>query len=212
MSRVVDVKDCPLHNVVHDVALFPIYYDPIYHPHCFPEIFESPSSVKQWIDSALNSHVSVCQACLSKGLKSGIRFSVQWQGSHFVVCAFLNGKLKQCILSLKDLEKSNYTHCWLLSRLSGKCFPLRPHVVQSPETGLIFNVSIVNEDPKWLYYPDATYRLHLSQLSVSVLAVAVTMGLMWIWKISMCLRALGLLSEILHVKIINVLQQILSRL
>ena len=33
MSRVLDANDCPLHNVVHDhdIALFPKYYDPIYH-------------------------------------------------------------------------------------------------------------------------------------------------------------------------------------
>jgi hypothetical protein len=34
------VNDCPLHNVVHDIALFPKYYDPIYHRlygKCFPQ-------------------------------------------------------------------------------------------------------------------------------------------------------------------------------
>ena len=128
-----------------------MYYDPIYHPDCFPEIFESPSS-KQWIDSALNSHVSFCHACLSKGLKSSLRFSVQWQGSYFVVCSFLNGKLKQCTLSLTDLEQCNYTHCWLLSRLNGnlKSLPLRPHVIQNQNLEAaadIFNI-IANEDPK----------------------------------------------------------------
>ena len=62
-------------------------------------------------------------------------------------------------------------------RLNGnlKSLPLRPHVIQNQNLEAaadIFNI-IVNEDPKWLYYPDATYRLHLSQLSMSVLAVAV---------------------------------------
>ena len=65
MSCVLDVDDCPLHNTVHDITMFSKYYDPIYHPQCYPEIFESPMAVKQWIESALNSHVLDC-CCTSK--------------------------------------------------------------------------------------------------------------------------------------------------
>ena len=177
-----------------------MYYDPIYHPHCFPEIFESPSSVKQWIDSALNSHVSFCHACLSKGLKSSLRFLVQWQGSYFVVCSFLNSKLKQCTLSLTDLEQCNYTHCWLLSWLNGnlECLPLRPHVIQNLEAAAdIFNI-IANEDPKWLYYPDATYHLHLSQLFMSILAVAVRSCLQSSRQVISCVKEMYITCIIDH--------------
>jgi len=125
-------------------------------------------SVKNWIESALNSHVSLCPQCLSKGLDSSPKFLVQWRDSHFVVCSFLNGKLKQCTLSLKDLEVCKYTHCWLLSRLYGKLFPLKLPL----HIGNIFNI-IANEDPSWLYYSDVSYHFHLSQLPVSVLALAV---------------------------------------
>ena len=63
MSYVLNVNDCPLrmHNVVHDFVLFQFY----------PEILESPMSVKEWIESALNSHASACQGCLSE---------VEWSG------------------------------------------------------------------------------------------------------------------------------------
>ena len=81
MSRVLDdVNDCPLHNTVHDITMFSKYYDPIYHPQCYPDIFESPMAVKQWIESALNSHVLDCPGCLFKleCLNSSVRYSVQW--------------------------------------------------------------------------------------------------------------------------------------
>jgi hypothetical protein len=174
---ILDVNDCPLHNVVHDIALFPKYYDPIYHPHCYPEIFETPMTVKDWIESALKSHASACHGCLSKGLSFGIRFSVQWRGSYFVVCSFLNGKLNQCTVSLEDLESHYYTHCWLLSRLRGKCSSLNSRVLSTApslplENANVFNI-IANKDPTWLCYSNASYRLRLSQLSVSILADAV---------------------------------------
>lgn len=73
MSYVLNVNDCPLrmHNVVHDIVLFPKYCDPVYYPQFYPEILESPMSVKEWIESALNSHASACQGCLSE---------VEWSG------------------------------------------------------------------------------------------------------------------------------------
>jgi hypothetical protein len=49
VSCVLDVDDCPLHSVVHDIVLFPKYrdYDLIYHPQFYLEIFEIPMTVKE---------------------------------------------------------------------------------------------------------------------------------------------------------------------
>ena len=160
--------------MIHDIDLFPKYYDPIYHPCCHPKLFETPMAVKEWIESALNSHDDDCHRCLSKHINSSFRYSVQWRESYFVVCTFLNGKLKQCTVSPKELISHNYTHCWLLSRLHGKTFPLKSDVKIAPllENEGIFNV-VAKEDPSWLYHSDAFYRLLLSQVSVSVLAAAI---------------------------------------
>ena len=173
MSRVLDVKDCPPHNIVHDIAMFPKYYDPIYHPCCHPEVFETPTTVMKWIGSALNSHHEDCHRCISKSINPS--YSVMWRDSYFVVCCFLNGKLKQCTVSPKDIESCNYSHCRLLSRLHGRCFPTKSDIISiNPcmEVNNIFN-DVANKDPTWLYHSDATYRLHLSQLSRSILATAV---------------------------------------
>jgi hypothetical protein len=115
-----------------------------------------------------------CHICLFKHINSSIRYSVQWRETHFVVCTFLNGKLKQCTLSQKELISHNYTHCWLLSCLHGKSFPLKSDVVviATPLTKHFFNI-VAKEDPAWLYYSFETYHMHLSQVSVSVLATAI---------------------------------------
>jgi hypothetical protein len=91
--NVLDIDDCPMHNVVHDISLFPKYYDPIYHPRCHLDIFESPMAVREWIESALNSHVTVCSVCLQKRMNLSVRYSVQWRESQagFLVCVILNG-------------------------------------------------------------------------------------------------------------------------
>ena len=171
VSRVLDINDCPLHNIVHDVALFPKYYDPLYHPHCHPELFNTPVAVKNWIEGALNSHISLCPACRSKG-NSSIKFSVQWRDSYFVVCSYLNGRIKQCMVTLKVLESCKYTHCWLFSRLHGKCFPLKVLAALPLESTGTFNI-IANEEPAWLFHSDMLYHSHLSPLAASILAMAV---------------------------------------
>ena len=65
----------------------------------------------------------------------------------------------------------------MLSRLHEKC--LSCVVITAPahlETTTIFNV-VAKKNPSWLYYSEASYRLHLSQLSVLTLAAAVKLCL-----------------------------------
>lgn len=86
-------------------------------------------------------------------LYSSIRCSAQWRDLHssFVISCFMNGNLKQCTVTLKELQSYRYTHCWLLSRLHGKFIPLKLDCDDaSLETKGTFNV-VANEDPTWLY-------------------------------------------------------------
>ena len=158
--------------VVHDIALFPKYYDPIYHPHCHPELFNTPMAVKEWLEDALNSHVSVCHGCSSKGLNSSIKFSVQWWDSYFVVCSYLNGRIKQCTVTLNNIESHIFTHCHLFSQLYGKCFPQKLSTAPPLESTGIFDI-IANEELTWLFCSNTLYHLHLSPLLASVLAMTV---------------------------------------
>lgn len=174
MPRVLDVDDCPVHDIVHDICLFPKYYDPIYHPCCHLQIFESPMAVREWIENALNSHVTVCSACLQKKMNSSVRYSVQWRESQagFLVCVILNGRFKQCIVHVTDIQSAKYTHCWVLSRLYEKCLSpkLRVTFTAPPvEATNVFN-SVANKVPAWLHYSEALYHLHLSYLSLPILS------------------------------------------
>ena len=98
VPRVLDVVDCPPHNIVHDILHYPNYYDPLYYPECYPEVFATPSSVKVWLETSLCSHISLCCPCSSTHQLLGVKFSVQWRDPYYLVCAYANGKLKQCML------------------------------------------------------------------------------------------------------------------
>lgn len=80
-------------------------------------------------------------------------------------------------MCLEDLEAHYYTHCSLLSRLnvmhlSPNSRNLSSRSIERLETSYIFNI-VANKQRTWLFYPDATYHLHLSHLSMSVLAAPV---------------------------------------
>ena len=177
VPRVLDVNNCPLHNVVHDISSFPQYYDPIYYPHFHPEIYDSPMAIKGWIEDALNSHVSACPTCFGRRVDSSVRYSVQWRESlaDFFVCVILNGKLKQCLISLKDLQSPRYTHCRVLVRLFEKRHGLPPKLAcvkfTAPPTNVFYIVA--NKEPAWLHYSEAWYCLHLTHLSLPILTATV---------------------------------------
>jgi hypothetical protein len=113
---VLDIDDCPPHNIVHDIVHYTKYYDPLYYPDLYPEIFASPSSVKLWLQDSLCSHNLSCP-CSSSRVVIGRKFSVQWRESYYMVCSYVDGKIKQCILSLENLQSKNYSHCRFMSRL-----------------------------------------------------------------------------------------------
>ena len=166
VPRVLDVVDCPPHNIVHDILHYPIYYDPLYYPECYPEVFATPS-VKVWLETSLCSHISLCCPCSSTHQLLGVKFSVQWRDPYYLVCAYANGKLKQCMLSSEDPQSKTYAHCQIVSRLCRASFV----VPQSDSCIEVYSV-IAQEEPAWLFHSDDLYRLHLSQLPAPVLASA----------------------------------------
>ena len=148
--------------------LYPIYYDPIYFPECYPEIFATPSSVKLWLETSLCSHISLCRSCSSRHLASGVKFSVQWRDSYYLICLFAGGKLKQCRLSLEDLQSKKYSHCQIVSRLCKASLPVPPSASRIVD---LYSV-IAKEEPAWLCYPVELYRLHLFDLPAPILSFA----------------------------------------
>ena len=167
VPRVLDVVDCPPHNIVHNILHYPNYYDPLYYPECYPEVFATPSSVKMWLETSLCSHISLCCPCSSTHQLLGVRFSVQWRDPYYLVCAYVDGKLKQRVVSLEDLQSKTYVHCQIVSRLcrASLVVPLSDPCID------VYSV-IAQEEPAWIFHSEGLYRLHLSWLPAPVFASA----------------------------------------
>ena len=142
-------------------------YDPLYYPECYPEVFATPSSVKMWLETSLCSHISLCCLCSSTHQLLGVKFSVQWRDPYYLVCAYADGKLKQCVVSLEDLQSKTYVHCQIVSRLcrASLVVPLSDPCIN------VYSV-IAQEEPAWIFHSEDLYHLHLSQLPAPVLASA----------------------------------------
>ena len=126
-----------------------------------------PSSVKGWLEASLCSHVSLCCTCSFKYQLLSVRFSVLWRDPYYFVCAYTDGKLKQCMVSLEDLQSKKYAHCQIVSRLCGVSL-ITP--LSDLGIGPVYIV-LAQEKPAWLSYSGELYRLHLSYLPASVLAL-----------------------------------------
>ena len=90
-----------------------------------------------------------------------------------MVCSYLDGKIRQCLLSLEDLLSCRYSHCGLVSRLRRKVLSstkAKPTPLLSPPSTLSHILD--KELPAWLFCTEDLYKLHLSDHSVPVLAAA----------------------------------------
>jgi hypothetical protein len=125
-------------------------------------------SVKNWLESSLASHVLFCNICVPLRSVSRIKISVVWKNVSYLVCSFLDGKLRQCLLSLEDVETHRYSHCGLISRLQRKAMSAtkaKPISLLSPASALSYIID--KKHPAWLFYNEDLYKLHLSDHTFS---------------------------------------------
>jgi len=107
VPRVLDIVDCPAYNHEHEILYYFKFYDPLYYPELYPEIFATVDMVKQsWLEFSLASHVTVCGVCLavSSCFISHIKFSVSWGEHGYLISSYVDGKFRQCVLSLEELH------------------------------------------------------------------------------------------------------------
>ena len=71
---VLDLIDFPPFNNDHDIMSYPKYYDALYYPELYPEIFFSADTIKNWLESSLTSHTAVCKICVPVSCVSQINF------------------------------------------------------------------------------------------------------------------------------------------
>jgi hypothetical protein len=170
MARILDDVDCPPHNVVHDIARYPNYYDPLYFPECYSELFATPSSVKVWLETSLLSHIRVCLSCRFTYSVVGVKLSVHWRDPYFLICSYVDGRLRQCPLSLENLQSKKYSHCQIVSKLCQTSVPVPPFANLNQNIDVYR--AIAQEEPAWLFRSKEFYRLHLFQLPAHVLSLA----------------------------------------
>ena len=114
--------------------------------------------MRQWIESSLYFHISRPTCCPCSGYhRLEIKISVQWRDPHYLICSYIGGKLKQCVLSLETgLQSKRYTHCQIISRL---CTVTQLVPLAASHTDKIYNV-ISQKIPAWLFHSDELFRLH----------------------------------------------------
>ena len=161
VPRVLDLVDCPPHNIVHDIMHYTKYYDPLYYPEIYPEIFVSPCSVMLWLKDSLCSHILSCScSCMSE-----LKISVQWRESYYIICSCVNGKIKQCTLSLEYLQSKKYSHCQVVTKLC----KVSPGALFACDSDVDVYSVVARKGPAWLFRSEELCRGHLSQLPASVL-------------------------------------------
>jgi hypothetical protein len=150
--RVLDVNDCPPHNLVHDITSFPTFYDPLYYPDEYPALFATADGFCGWFESALMTHLPSCQRCRSRPHV----IAVSSQPPHITVC--LDGT--SLSFTLAHLESPTYRHCSIFERYEA----CQDH--PSMQGSLL---SSLTRDPPWLSYPIDHHREAVSALPATVL-------------------------------------------
>ena len=62
VPRQLDEASCPPEGM-HNIADYPLYYDPLYFPHEHSSVFETPENFVAWLSRSLNSHHIHCADC-----------------------------------------------------------------------------------------------------------------------------------------------------
>lgn len=110
VTHVLDIRDCPPHDVVHLVETYPLYYDALYFPELHLTIYASSHGFCSWLHSALSSHLRHCQTCILFPSE----LSVTFEDATF--CVKLGGE--QRFFHHQHFECETYTHCTVFQAFS----------------------------------------------------------------------------------------------
>ena len=87
-----EVDDFLPDGVAHDILDYPIYYFALYFPDCYPDLFATPLTVKEWLESSLCSHICSCYVCRSNFNLLGMNICVQWKDPYYMICSCIDCK------------------------------------------------------------------------------------------------------------------------
>jgi len=105
MTRVLNLAERPPYDVEHAIEDYPLYYDPLYYPSCFLELFESAESVCTLLSTGACEHYRQCghQSCTALRDSVHVRYNVD------VFVFTFSGR--EVSVSVREVNASSFTYC-----------------------------------------------------------------------------------------------------
>ena len=155
LPRVLCASYCPPHDVSHEIDDYPLYYDPLYFPSCYANIFDSEVGVCQWLLTGLQDHFDGCVLC------SHLQFLFErrdandsiWFYSRIFYVKFHGVEMQ---VPLLYIESSLFSFCRLLRRLHAFMTKLHSICFTFGESAMHAE-AIIEEIPLWLFRDYESY-------------------------------------------------------
>jgi len=158
--RVLDVNDCPPHNLAHDISSYPSFYDPLCYPDEYPTVFATADGFCQWLESALMNHLQLCRRCCSVQCVIGVTSQPP------NISVSIDGTLM--LFTPAHFESPTYVHCSVFKHYE---------VYQANLSMEACLLSSLIQDPPWFSYPIDHYCEAVPALPATVLhTVACDLG------------------------------------
>ena len=159
LSRVLVDDDCPPFDEPHDIDDYPGFYDPLYYPSLFPEIFSDSGKLCDWLLSSLREHLSLCR--FVHQLLSVRELSLD--DDHFYVQ--LDASDEPIAIPLSFFVSASYSHCRAIQLLDSS--------LQVPSLHLHVK-SLLHKNPSYLSVSERAVVECLSSLPTGILRASCT--------------------------------------
>ena len=75
--QVLTLEACPLHEIIHKIDDYLLYYDTCYFPLIHKNCFETAETIESWLLTELGNHEQYCETCV--GLKIHVQADINNQ-------------------------------------------------------------------------------------------------------------------------------------
>ena len=147
VARVLALEACPPHDVLHSLSEYLKYYDALYYPQFYQNVFYTPNSICVWLHAALENHYQDCGACC------------QCQRNFWVDCdknqILVTMGSHALSLSIIEVESLTFTLCQVFRWFNSSLHDLME---------LNLKLILLTQNPLWCYWTDADFACALTEL------------------------------------------------
>lgn len=159
ITRVLEDTECPPHDVLHSIENHRAYYDPLYWPELYRDIFFNPQSISAWLETALTCHPVQCKTCSSILQCNAIECSVRYKTNIGFETTLISSHVKaHVILNPEQFSSASYIHCNMFKRAITDNRLIN---------GGVDIYQLLTQLPSWLFDDDADYICRLQSLVAS---------------------------------------------